>query len=64
VIAAVLDVKVRFFYCVVDFVFVFFCYVEYEWSEACVSVMLVLFPYSCASDGDYDACACFADFYG
>jgi len=38
--------------------------VEYEWSEACVAVVSVLFPGGCASDGDYDACACFADFYG
>jgi len=38
--------------------------VEYEWSEAGVAVIAVLFPYGCASDGDYDAFACFADFYG
>ena len=37
---------------------------EYEWSEAGVVVASVLFPDGCASDGDYDACACFADFYG
>ena len=37
---------------------------EDEWSQACVMVSAVLFPGGCASDGDYDACACFADFYG
>ena len=63
-VAGVKRVEVGFFEGVVDFVFVVFCYVEYEWAEACVSVALVLFPGGCASDGDYDACACFADFYG
>jgi len=38
--------------------------VEYEGSEACVAVGAVLFPCGCSADGDYDACACFADFYG
>ena len=56
--------EVGFFEGVVDFVFVFFCDVEYEWSEAGVAVVSVLFPGGCASDGNYDACACFADFYG
>ena len=56
--------EVGAFQCVVDLVFVFFCDVEYEGSEACVAVGAVLFPDGCASDGDYDACACFADFYG
>ena len=37
---------------------------EYEWPETCVAVVSVLFPGGCASDGDYDSCACFADFYG
>ena len=27
-------------------------------------IFAVLFPDGCASDGDYYACACFADFYG
>ena len=63
-IAFVLDVEVCFFECVVDFFFVVFCYVEYEWSEACVVVVAFLFPYGCASDGNHDAFAYFADFYG
>ena len=37
---------------------------EYERAEACVVEVVVLFPYGCASDGDYDASAGFADFYG
>jgi hypothetical protein len=64
VAVAVLGCEVGAFECVVDLVFVFFCYVEDEWSQACVMVGAVLFPGGCASDGDYDACACFADFYG
>ena len=63
-VAAVGGVEIRFFESVVDLVFVFFGDVEYEWSEAGVSVLPVLFPCGCASDGDYDACACFSDFYG
>ena len=63
-VACVKCVEGGFFEGIVDFVFVFFCYVEYEWPEAGVSVLPVLFPCGCASDGDYDACACFADFYG
>ena len=63
-VAGVERVEVGFFEGVVDFVFVFFCYVEYEWPEAGVVVLPVLFPCGGASDGDYDACACFADFYG
>ncbi len=63
-VACVEGVEVGSFERVVDFVFVFFCDVEYEWSEASVAVAAVLFPDGCASDGDYDACACFADFYG
>ncbi len=56
--------EVGAFQCVVDFVFVFFCDVEYEGPKACVAVVPLSFPDGCASDGDYDACACFADFYG
>ena len=63
-VAGVKRVEVGFFKGVVDFVFVVFCYVEYEGSEAGVSVAAVLFVGGCASDGDYYACACFADFYG
>jgi len=63
-VAVVVGVEVGFFEGVVDFVFVFFCNVEYEWSEAGVVVLPVLFPGGCASDGDYDACGGFADFYG
>jgi len=63
-VAGVGGVEAGFFEGVVDFVFVVFCYVEYVWSEACVPVASVLFVGGCASDGDYDACACFADFYG
>ena len=37
---------------------------KYEWSEACVAVVSVLLPCGCASDGNYDARCCFADFYG
>jgi len=56
--------EVGAFQCVVDLVFVFFCDVEDEGPEACVAVCAVLFPDGGASDGNYDACACFADFYG
>jgi hypothetical protein len=63
-VVAVFGVEVGFFKGVVDFVFVVFCYVKYEWSEAGVVVAFVLFPGGGASDGDYDACAGFADFYG
>ena len=63
-VAVVVGVEVGFFEGVVDFVFVVFCYVEYEWPEACVAVASVLFAGGCASYGDYYACACFADFCG
>ena len=63
-VAGVKRVEGGFFEGVVDLVFVVFCYMEYEWSEAGVVVLPVLFPSGCASDGDYDACACFSDFYG
>jgi len=49
--------------CLVELAFVFFCYVEYEWSEACVVVVFVLFPDGGASDGCDYACAGFADFH-
>ena len=55
--------EVGFFECIVNFVFVVFCYVEYEWPEAGVVVALILFPCCCASDSDYNTCACFANFY-
>ena len=64
VTACVISVEVSSFQRVVDLVFVFFGDVEYKGAEACVAVGAVLFPDGCASDGDYDACACFADFYG
>ena len=63
-VAGVECVEVGFFEGVVDFVFVVFCYVEYEWTYAGVAVASVLFPGGCASYCDYYACACFADFYG
>jgi len=63
-VAGVKRVEVGFFEGVVDFVFVVFCYVEYEWPEAGVAVASVLFPGCCAADGNYDSCACFTDFYG
>ena len=62
--ACVISVKISFFQRVVDLAFVFFCDVEYEWAEARVSVVPILFPDCCASNGDYDACACCANFYG
>ena len=62
-VAGVLCVEVGSFEGVVDFFFVFFRDVEYEGSEACVAISALL-PGGCASDGDYDACAGFADFYG
>jgi len=63
-IAGVMSAKISSFQRAVDLAFVFFCNVKYEGPEARVSVVSVLFPDGCASDGDYDACACFADFYG
>ena len=63
-VAGVERVEVGFFEGVVDVVFVVFGYVEYVWSQPRVAVLPVLFLCGCASDGDYDACACFADFYG
>ena len=62
--ATVTSAKISMLERVVELVFVFFCYVEYEWSEACVLVGSVLFPCGCSSDGNYHAGACFADFYG
>ena len=62
--ACVISVKISFFQRVVNFAFVFFCDVKYEWPKARVSVVPLSFPDGCASDGDYYACACFADFYG
>ena len=62
--AAVGGAEVCVFKCVVELVFVFFGYVENEWSKAGVFVGAVLFPCGCASDGDDDACCGFADFYG
>jgi len=62
--AGVTSDKISSFQRVVDFAFVFFCDVEYEWSKTRVTVVSVLFPRGCASDGNYDACACFADLYG
>ena len=62
--AAVACAEAGVFKRVVEGVFVFFCYVEYEWSDACVVVCVVLAPCDCASDGDDYACGCFADFYG
>ena len=64
VVAAVGRVEVGFFQVVVYRVFVFFGYVEYEWAQPGVVVVAVLFPDGCASDGDDDACGCFADFDG
>ena len=63
-VAGVMSVEIGSFQCVIDFVFVFFCDVEYEWPEACVMVLSVLFPGGCASDGNNYTCACFGDFYG
>ena len=60
----VLDVEIGAFYVVVHCVFVFFGYVEDEWSQACVVVIAVLFPNCGAADGDDDAGAGFADFDG
>jgi len=64
VIACVIGVEVRCFQRVVDVFFVVFSYVKNEWSESRVVVVAVLFPCGCASNGDYDAFAGFADFYG
>ena len=55
-VAAILEGEVGAFQRVEDFVFVVFGYVEYEWSEAGVAVVAVLFPDCCASDGDDYAC--------
>ena len=62
--AAVTYAEIGMFERVVELVFVFFCYVEYEWSEARVLVGSVLFPCGCSSYCDYHSSACFADFYG
>ena len=63
-VAVVVCVESGSFKGVADFAFVFFGDVKYEWSEAGVAVFAVLFPSGGATDGDYDAGACFADFYG
>ncbi len=57
-------VKVGAFQAVVDCVFVFFGYVEYERSQPSVAVVVVLAMDGCSADGDDNACGCFADFYG
>jgi hypothetical protein len=64
VIAGVVGVEVCCFQRVVDVFFVVFGYVEDEWPEPRVVVVAVLFPCGCSADGDYDAFAGFADFYG
>ncbi len=46
----------------VDFSFVLFSYVEYEWPQASVTVVIVLPPDSCAADGDQQTCGGFANF--
>ena len=63
-VAGVISVKISSFERVVDFAFVFFCDVEYERPKTRVAVVSFLFPGGCASDGDYNTCACFTDFYG
>jgi hypothetical protein len=63
-VAVVVCVESGFFKGVVDFAFIFFGDVKNEWSEAGIAVFAVLFPGGCASDSDYYASTCFADFYG
>jgi len=63
-VAVVVVVESSFFKSVVDFSFVFLSDVKYEWPEAGVTVFAFLFPSGCASDSDYYAGACFANFYG
>jgi hypothetical protein len=61
---SVAGAEVSVFKRIVDGVFIFFRYVEYEWPEARVFVCSVLAPRDCSSDGNYHAGGCFADFYG
>ena len=62
-IATVSCTKISVFKGIEELVFVFFCYMEYEWSEAGVVVGSVLFPGGYSSDGNYHADAGFTDFY-
>ena len=64
VTGSVAGAEIGVFQRVVDGVFVLFRYVEYEWPEARVLVCSVLAPGDCSPDGNDDAGACFADFYG
>ena len=60
----ILGAEVGFFEGVEHVFLVVFGDVEDEWTKAFVAVGSILFPHVGTSDGDYYACACFADFDG
>ncbi len=62
--SSIAGAEISVFQRIVEGVFVFLCYVDYEWSEARVFVSSVLAPGDGSPDGNNDAGACFADFYG
>ena len=64
VAGSIAGAEISVFQRIVESVFVFLCYVEYEWPEARVLVALVLAPRGCSPDGHDYAGACFAYFYG